>query len=64
MSELKEKVINAVVLVAILFVVIGSAWIAHRTVLLENCVDAANASGKFYIDTKECDYLTKENNND
>ena len=57
---IKEKVINVVVIAAVLFVVIGSAWIIHRTILLENCVDAANASGKFYINTKECDYLTKE----
>ena len=61
MMGLKEKVINVVIIATVLFVVVGSVWITHRTVLLENCVDAANASGKLYIDTKECDYLTNGN---
>lgn len=60
MSELKEKVFNVAIIATALVVSIGSVWIAHRTVLLESCVDAASASGKFYIETKECDYLTKE----
>ena len=61
MIKLKERLINGTIVATVLFVVIGSAWIIYRTELLHNCVDAANESGKFYIETKECDYLTKGN---
>ena len=62
MSELKEKVIGRLFVAASFVVAISSVYLIYRAELLHDCVNAASESGKFYIETKECDYLTKLDN--
>ena len=58
-NELKERLIDWLVMAVIAIGVTSGAYLIYRTELLYSCVDAKNISGKLYSEIKECDYIFK-----